>query len=86
VFRSNRHIAAQLIDDETGRTLCQVTSLGLKLPYGGNIEAARTVGKSIGEKAAELKITRCGFDRGRCRYHGRVKALADAVRKAGVEF
>ena len=86
VFRTNKHVYAQFIDDETGRTLCSASSLGLKIAYGGNVEAAKAVGTELGKKAAELKIETCGFDRGPYRYHGRVKALADAVRAAGVKF
>lgn len=86
VHRTSKHVYAQIIDDENGRTLCAVSSVGLKMPYGGNIEAAKAVGDALGKKAVEMKIERVGFDRGRFRYHGRVKALADAVRAAGVKF
>jgi large subunit ribosomal protein L18 len=86
VHRTNKHTYAQIIDDETGRTLCAASTVGLKLEYGGNIAAARAVGEDLGEKALQLKIERAGFDRGPCKYHGRVKALADAVRAAGVKF
>ena len=86
VHRTSKHIYAQIVDDENGRTLCSASSLGLKLAQGGNIAAATTVGAAIGERAKEAGITRVGFDRGANRYHGRVKALADAVRKVGIEF
>lgn len=86
VHRTSKHMYAQIIDDESGRTLCAASSLELKMPYGGNVDAAKKVGESLGKKAQELKIGRCGFDRGRSRYHGRVKALADAVREAGVKI
>ena len=86
VRRTSKHVYAQLIDDAAGRTLCAVSSATLKLPYGGNVAAAKAVGEALGKKAIDLSIRRCGFDRGSHRYHGRVKALADAVRAAGVEF
>jgi len=86
VHRTNKHTYAQIIDDESGRTLCSVSSLGLKLEQGGNVKAAKAVGEALGKKALELEIGRVGFDRGRFRYHGRVKALADGVREAGVKF
>lgn len=86
VHRTNKHTYAQIIDDESGRTLCAVSSLGLKLDQGGNVTAAKAVGEALGRRALELKIERVGFDRGRFRYHGRVKAIADAVREAGVKF
>lgn len=86
VHRTNKHTYAQIVDDEAGRTICTVSSLGLKLENGGNVGAAKAVGEALGKKAAELKIERVGLDRGRFRYHGRVKALADGVRSAGVKF
>jgi len=86
VHRTNKHLYAQIIDDESGRTLCSASTVQLKLPYGGNIPAAKAVGEELGKKASELSIERCGFDRGSSRYHGRVKALADAVRAAGVKI
>jgi large subunit ribosomal protein L18 len=86
VHRTSKHLYAQIIDDEAGRTLCSASTLQMKLPHGGNIEAAKAVGTAIGKKALELKIERCGFDRGSSRYHGRVKALAEAVREAGVKL
>ncbi len=86
VHRTHRHLYAQLIDDLEGRTLCSVSSLALKIEKGGGVEAAKAVGQELGKKAKSLNIVRCGFDRGAFRYHGRVKALADAVRSSGVEF
>ena len=86
VHRTNKHLYAQFIDDESGRTLCAASTKAMGMPYGGNVEAAKAVGQDLGKKAAELKIQRCGFDRGAYRYHGRVRALADAVREAGVKF
>ncbi|MDA1193600.1 MAG: 50S ribosomal protein L18 [Planctomycetota bacterium] len=86
VHRTGKHIYAQMIDDDQGLTLCAVSSISLKLPYGGNVAAAKQVGAELGRLAGERKLALAGFDRGMCRYHGRVKALADAVRAAGVKF
>lgn len=86
VFRSNKHISAQLVDDTKGITLGSASSLSLKLEHGGNVEAAAQVGAEIGKVAKALKIKKVVFDRGGYLYHGRVKTLADAARKAGLEF
>jgi large subunit ribosomal protein L18 len=86
VYRSHKHVYAQLIDDEQGRTLCSVSSRQLAMPYGGNVASARAVGEALGKKAIELDIRRVGFDRGPYKYHGRVKALAEAARQAGLQF
>lgn len=86
VFRSNKHIEAQIINDELGVTLAHVSSISLKLPNGSNIEAAKAVGEAISKAAQDKKIKTVVFDRGGYKYHGRVKALADAARKAGLEF
>lgn len=86
VFRSNNGIYAQVIDDETGKTLASSSNLELKIKNGGNIEAAKKVGKDIAEKCLKLKIKKVVFDRGGFNYHGRVAALADAAREAGLEF
>ena len=86
VFRSNSQIFAQIIDDEKGTTLVSSSSLNLKIKNGGNIEGAKLVGKDIAEKALKKKINTVVFDRGGYLYHGRVKALADAAREAGLEF
>ena len=90
VFRSLQHIYAQLIDDVTGQTLCAVSTRAAdvrgQLKYGGNKAAAAAVGKAIGEKAKALGVQKVSFDRGGCKYHGRVKALADAAREAGLKF
>lgn len=90
VARSARAIAAQIIDDLTGRTLCAASSrsAGLKgqLPYGGNVKAAAAVGKLLGEKARQLGIEQVCFDRRGRKYHGRIKALAEAAREAGLKF
>ena len=84
VFRSNMHIYAQIIDDTKGVTLCSASSL--KLEKGSNIEAAKQVGKMIAEVALEKGITEVVFDRGGYIYHGRVQALAEAAREAGLKF
>ncbi len=86
VFRSNKHIFAQVIDDTTGNTLCAVSSLDLKLENGGNIEAAKQVGAAIAEKCKAKNIESIRFDRGGYVYHGRVQALAEAAREAGLKF
>jgi large subunit ribosomal protein L18 len=90
VFRSLKHIYAQLIDDEAGRTLASSSTMAepvkAQAPYGGNVSAAKLVGGAIAKKALELGIKRVAFDRGGFKYHGRVKALADAAREGGLEF
>ena len=88
VFRSNANIFAQIIDDENGVTLVSASSIDkeLKLENGGNIEAATKVGELVAKRAAEKGISDVVFDRGGYLYHGRVKALADAAREAGLKF
>lgn len=86
VFRSNAQIFAQIIDDENGVTLASSSSLELKLKNGGNAEGAALVGKDIAEKAIKAGIKTVTFDRGGYQYHGRVQALAEAAREAGLEF
>ena len=86
VFRSNANIHAQIIDDTTGTTLVAASSVSLKLENGGNIEAAKAVGKAIAEAAVAKNITNVVFDRGGYVYHGRVQALAEAAREAGLQF
>ena len=88
VFRSSKHIYAQLIDDLTGVTLAAASSRAkdAALPYGGNIKAAKAVGQKLAVAAKEKGITKAAFDRGHYRYHGRVKALADAAREGGLQF
>ncbi|MGI6461606.1 MAG: 50S ribosomal protein L18 [Candidatus Hydrogenedentales bacterium] len=85
VFRSAKHIYAQIIDDTSGRTLAAASSLSLTVA-GGNTAGAQAVGKAIAEKAKAASITKVCFDRGGNLFHGRVKALADAAREAGLEF
>jgi len=86
VFRSNTHIHAQIIDDVNAVTLASSSSVTLKLENGSNVEAATIVGKDIAEKAVAKNIEKVVFDRGGYVYHGRVKALADAAREAGLKF
>jgi large subunit ribosomal protein L18 len=90
VYRSSKHIYAQLIDDLSGRTLAAASSLQPDvrqgLPYGGNVKAAQTVGKRLAEVAKQHGISKAAFDRGHYRYHGRIKALADAAREGGLQF
>ena len=83
VFRSNKAIYAQVIDDVAGTTLVSSSTLELKIKNGGNIEAAKAVGKDVAEKCKKAKINKVVFDRGGYLYHGRVAALADAAREAG---
>ena len=87
VFRSVAHIYAQIIDDSKGATLVSASSVdkGAKT-NGGNIAAAKAIGKLMAERAREKGLTKVVFDRGGFPYHGRVKALADAARAAGLEF
>jgi len=88
VFRSNSNIFAQIIDDEKQATLVSASSIDkeLKLENGGNAEAATKVGELLAKRAKKEKITKVVFDRGGYQYHGRVKALAEAAREAGLEF
>ena len=88
VYRSNSHIYAQVIDDTTGTTLAAASSLDkdVKTENGSNIEAAKEVGKLIASRAQDKKITEVVFDRGGYVYHGRVAALAEAAREAGLQF
>ena len=86
VFRSNKHIEAQIIDDVKGVTLVSASSVQLKLDNGGNVEGAKVVGSKIAEFAKAKKIKKVVFDRGGYIYHGRVAALADAAREGGLVF
>ena len=85
VFRSNTNIYAQIIDDGSGKTLVSTSSLELKLDKN-NIETAKKVGESIAKKAKDAKITEVVFDRSGYLYHGRIKALAESAREAGLKF
>jgi len=90
VFRSAKHIYAQIVDAETGRTITTVSSRSKQLmgdaAATGNVEAAKVVGKAIAEAAREKNIDRVVFNRNGFLYHGRVKALAEAAREAGLRF
>ncbi|PZN13392.1 MAG: 50S ribosomal protein L18 [Bacillota bacterium] len=91
VFRSLKHIYAQVIDDDAGVTLVAASTVEPELReavggYGGNVQAAQVVGRVIAERALAKGIERVVFDRGGYRYHGRVKALAEAAREAGLKF
>jgi large subunit ribosomal protein L18 len=84
VYRALNNIHAQVIDDDSGQTLLSATSL--KMKQSGNVAAAKEVGKVVAELAKDKKITKVVFDRGVFRYHGRIKALADAAREGGLLF
>lgn len=90
VCRSLKNIYAQVINDDEGRTLTSTSTLAgdirEKLKNGGNIEAAQAVGTRLAELARALGVTKVVFDRGYCQFHGRIKALAEAARKGGLEF
>jgi len=88
VFRSNRHISAQVIDDEAGRTMASASTLEADVRVGatGGVDAAAKVGALIGERAQSAGIAAVVFDRGGVKYHGRVAAVADAAREAGLKF
>lgn len=86
VYRSLNHIYAQVIDDQKGETLVSASSLSLKLKTGGNVATAKEIGKAVAERAIEKGVKKVVFDRGGYLYHGRIKALADAAREAGLEF
>jgi large subunit ribosomal protein L18 len=90
VYRSLKHIHAQVIDDHAGRTLAAASSLDKEvrkqIKGGGNIAAAKIVGKAIAERAVSAGVKQVVFDRGGYQYHGRVQALADAAREAGLKF
>ena len=90
VFRSNKHIYAQIIDDKLGRTIASASSLDKSLSKkyhtGGNKEVATQVGKLLAERALGAGLSKVIFDRGGYRFHGRVKALADVAREGGLSF
>ena len=88
VYRSLKHIYAQVIDDHASRTLAAASSAekDSKVKSGGNVAGAKEIGKRIAERARQAGVTKVVFDRGGYLYHGRVKALAEAAREAGLEF
>jgi len=86
VFRSGRHIYAQVVDDDRGHTLCASSSPGVCGRYGGTVAHAKQVGLDVAKRALALEIKRVRFDRGPYRYHGRVRALAEGAREGGLEF
>jgi len=86
VFRSVKHIYAQLIDDAQGQTMAAAGSVEKNATNGGNIAGAKAIGKLLAERAQDKGIKAIVFDRGGYHYHGRVKALADAAREAGLQF
>ena len=90
VSRTHKHIYAQVIDDVSGRTLASASTRDKQirdgLGFGGNKQAAEAIGRAVAERARSAGVTKVCFDRGEFRYHGRVAALADAARAAGLEF
>ncbi len=90
VFRSHRNIYVQLIDDLSGTTICEANTRNVALQksinYGGNQDAARLIGQEIAQRAKAKGVARVRFDRNGYRFHGRLKALADAVQKEGIKF
>jgi large subunit ribosomal protein L18 len=90
VFRSDKHIYAQVIDDFAGKTIAAASSVASDvrgdLKNGGNVEAAKRVGRTIAQRAKAAGISQVAFDRGGRMYHGRVKALAEAARQGGLKF
>lgn len=86
VYRSLKHISAQIIDDTTGNTLVAASSVEKDLSAKGNVEGAKAVGTKLAERAKEKGISTVVFDRGGFKYHGRVASLADGAREAGLEF
>ncbi len=90
VFRTHKHIYAQVIDDASGRTLASASSMDKQIrsgiEFGGNKQAAEAIGRAVAERAQAAGVKKVCFDRGEFRYHGRVAALAEAARAAGLEF
>jgi large subunit ribosomal protein L18 len=86
IYRSTAHIYVQIIDDRKGTTLVSASTVEAKSKTGGNLASAKEVGKAVADKAKAKGITKVVFDRGGYLYHGRVKALADAAREAGLQF
>ena len=90
VTRSHRNIMAQVVDDLSGKTLASASTadkdLVKQVKYGGNVAAAEAIGKALAERAAKAGISQVSFDRGQCKYHGRVAALAESARAGGLKF
>lgn len=86
VYRSNKHIYAQIIDDTNGVTIAQSSSKNLGLDNGSNVEAAKQVGEAVAKAAVDKGVTAVVFDRGGYLYHGRIQALAEAARENGLQF
>ena len=86
VYRSLKHIYAQVVDDLGGRTLASASTMAAKVADGGNKDAGAAVGKLLAERAVAAGVSEIVFDRNGCKYHGRVKALADAAREGGLKF
>lgn len=86
VFRSGRHISAQIIDDSQGKTLVSSNDLKLSQKKATKLEKAKEIGRTIAKEALKKKITKVVFDRGRYKYHGRVKAVAEGAREEGLKF
>lgn len=86
VFRSLKHISAQLIDDTSGKTIVAVSDLNMKKGKSATVAVSKEVGKLLAERARAVKLTEVVFDRGGHKYHGQVKALADGAREGGLEF
>ena len=86
VFRSNRHLFVQAIDDVSGKTLCSSSTYGKDSPLNNNVENAKKVGESLATKLLELKIDQVVFDRNGYLYHGKVAAVADAMREKKIRF
>jgi large subunit ribosomal protein L18 len=90
ICRTHKHIYAQVIDDASGRTLASASTRDAQLRdavgFGGNKQAAEAIGRAVAERARAAGVTQVCFDRGACRYHGRVATLADAARSAGLQF
>jgi large subunit ribosomal protein L18 len=86
VYRSNQHIQVQFINDDLGTTVCSASSLEKEFTAGTNVDGATVLGKIAGERALKAGITTVIFDRGGYKYHGKVKAIADAARETGLKF
>jgi len=85
VYRSLKHLHAQVVDDLSGRTIASANTVQQKVANGGNVEAAKQVGQVLAERAKQAGVQRVAFDRNGFRFHGRVKAVADAAREGGLE-